>query len=346
MKHWIGLGLFVIALACGGLPQGATAGVNGPLSGHIVLGVDGWAIDLSTGEQRRIAGLEPWDEREEYLGTATVYAVPRSYDGSEILETVHSCMSPKGPLVTYNCLNTWSGGSFGKLLPVRGRLLGAARLSPDGTRIALLRQFGASSDDLYLQLLDREGTVVSSEVIFGRATSVGFTWTNDGRVVYALRNELHVAGPDLSQDVVLRAFEEAVREPVVSPDGRRIAFVRVSEGNLAASHGTVWTMKLDGSDLARVVTGHDERDPIVAHPTWSPDGRWLLVEHGDVTGATGHNPGLPGALYAVPAGARDVVLGADDRARVVRCRRRLRNGPGELDTKCRSKGLVSWVNAL
>ena len=174
---------------------------------------------------------------------------------------------------------------------------------------------------------------------------MSFAWTNDRRVVYTLGNELHIAGPTLDRDVVVRTFEDEPREPALSPDGRQIAFVLVSESNFAASHGTVWTMAPDGSDLVRVVAGAGDDDPVVAHPTWSPDGEWLLVEHGDVTGANSLNPGLPGAFYAIPNGAQDVVLGADDRARVVQCQER-DSDAADLSPRCDGGGLLSWVDAL
>ena len=160
MKQWIASSLFISVMACAGVPLDERGRVNGPLQGHLLLGTEGWVIDLATGEQRRIPGLEPWDDREEYLGIARVFAVPRPFDGTDILETVHNCVSPEGTSADYNCLNTWSQGAFGTILPISGRILGAARLSPDGTQIALLRQYGASSDDLYLEILDREGNPV------------------------------------------------------------------------------------------------------------------------------------------------------------------------------------------
>jgi dipeptidyl aminopeptidase/acylaminoacyl peptidase len=64
--------------------------------------------------------------------------------------------------------------------------------------------------------------------------------------------------------------------PVISPDGRRVAFVRVAEngnGEREELRSQVWVLDLRGGE-ARQMT-------MLEHgafaPRWSPDGRWLLV---------------------------------------------------------------------
>ena len=58
--------------------------------------------------------------------------------------------------------------------------------------------------------------------------------------------------------------------PAVSPDGRRIAFVR-SEG--IDEIGSVYVMNIDGSNARRLVQG-------AYYPSWAPDGRRLVVVMG------------------------------------------------------------------
>jgi Tol biopolymer transport system component len=56
-------------------------------------------------------------------------------------------------------------------------------------------------------------------------------------------------------------------DPAVSPDGTRLAFTRITEGN-----ADIWVCRLDGSDELRV-TEHAARDDA---PDWSPDGTRLV----------------------------------------------------------------------
>ena len=355
MRHLVQLlGALALVLACAGVPTadgpggGAGGGsVNGPLQGQVVLGSDGWVLDLGSGAFRRIPGLEAWDDNPQYLGVARVAAVPRP-DGAEVLETVHSCMQREGSHVTLSCVNSVRGGRVEPLLTLRGRLLGAARLSPDGRHIGWIRQYGSSASDMDLEILTREGKLVSSSTIFHRSQPVSFDWLPDGRIVYALENAIHVAGPDLATHRVVRTFEDGAPVGVrVSPRGDRVLFLRVSSSNFAATRATVWTMAPDGSGLARVVASKGEKDPVITHLAWSPDAAWILLESGTVRGADSTNPGVAGKLFAVRASDRDVVLGTDGRSRVIRSRGAMRRGrEGELGERFVSDGYLAWVPRL
>ena len=59
-------------------------------------------------------------------------------------------------------------------------------------------------------------------------------------------------------------------QPRFSPDGRRIAFVSDREGPTA-----VWTIGLDGKNARKVGSGDGRTD--YASPSWSPDGRHIVV---------------------------------------------------------------------
>lgn len=57
--------------------------------------------------------------------------------------------------------------------------------------------------------------------------------------------------------------------PMISPDGATIAFNRLLDGKTS-----VWTMRLDGSDLRRIT----EPAAQARFPVWSPTGRFLAVQ--------------------------------------------------------------------
>lgn len=70
-------------------------------------------------------------------------------------------------------------------------------------------------------------------------------------------------------------------DPVVSPDRSRMAFILNKH---------VWIMNLDGSGLRQISTSDGEEKM----PTWSPDGKWILVSNA-------------ASLYAVSVDGNNVV---------------------------------------
>src|SRR4051812_8430564 len=73
---------------------------------------------------------------------------------------------------------------------------------------------------------------------------------------------LCAVAPARSQQPAAPAPAVANTDPVVSPDGRHIAFVSNRDGV-----ATMYVMDVDGSHVRRVVTQR------AASPQWSPDGR-------------------------------------------------------------------------
>ncbi len=81
----------------------------------------------------------------------------------------------------------------------------------------------------------------------------------------------------------------AVQHPVLSPDGRRIAFAASAKGGAGTPHD-IWVVNSDGSGLRRVTDSKADN----TWPTWSPDGTSI---------AFSGNRGSDGSwqIYQVPA---------------------------------------------
>jgi TolB protein len=90
--------------------------------------------------------------------------------------------------------------------------------------------------------------------------SKGYVWGLDPFDIYTAKPD----GGDLRR---LTSYGVYTAEAVVSPDGRRIVFTSLKDGDL-----DIYTMNVDGSDLRRLTTtpGYD------GGPWWSPDGTQIV----------------------------------------------------------------------
>ena len=121
-------------------------------------------------------------------------------------------------------------------------------------------------------------------------TTCGFFYANDQRILFgsshALQTEcpakpdpskgyvwgldpfdIYTARPDGSDLRRLTDYGVYTAEAVVSPDGKRIVFTSLKDGDL-----DIYTMNVDGSDVKRLTTtpGYD------GGPWWSPDGTQIV----------------------------------------------------------------------
>ncbi|WP_161884331.1 TolB family protein [Deinococcus alpinitundrae] len=137
-------------------------------------------------------------------------------------------------------------------------------LSADGQRVAYVR-------DAYP---DWKGVVVRSRTGQKLAEfewKLSPSWTPDGRLVLAEdagydghRPGLLVSSLDLKSLKPIAVNIDDLKQPVVSPDGKQVAFI---------SNGDVWAVGLDGRGF-RQRTSTDQTEE---GPAWSPDSQSLVL---------------------------------------------------------------------
>jgi TolB protein len=165
--------------------------------------------------------------------------------------------------------------------------------APDSKRLAFVRLVigdAVTVSSIYEVTLSGETT----ELIAGTA-DVSPAWSPDGRAIAFVRlirgtPQLFVADASGSD---VRPLGIAGTQPAWSPDGRRLAFVsfadangRTCVGRTCAANGEIYVVGADGSGLRRVTASKADD----AHPTWSPDGRFLAFSSGYEI--NGHAPWL------------------------------------------------------
>ena len=134
--------------------------------------------------------------------------------------------------------------------------------SPDGERIAFVRETGGNQD-IYVVSKQKDGTWMDDPLLTRltqhSAADHSPAWSPDDDAIAFVsgRNgetEIYLMEADGSQQVRLTANAAADVSPVWSPDGKRIAFVSRLYGP-----GEIFVMKADGSEQLRL-TANDAED--------------------------------------------------------------------------------------
>ncbi|HJP31143.1 MAG TPA: hypothetical protein QGF95_11375 [Candidatus Latescibacteria bacterium] len=142
--------------------------------------------------------------------------------------------------------------------------------SPDGTKLAFI---SSEDRDYRIPQLVIHDFETGRSTTLDRSVDTRVSWSPDGSKLYFLRNRRRqndLAVYDLaSEEEHLLSAGLRARDPHVSPDGRRIVFSRLRDGNANLN-----IINVDGTGLTQLTNFEDGAQ--IYSPRWSPDGTTLL----------------------------------------------------------------------
>ncbi|HMY76631.1 MAG TPA: hypothetical protein PLQ88_32730, partial [Blastocatellia bacterium] len=116
------------------------------------------------------------------------------------------------------------------------------------------------------------GTPIATSFLGNAGINPGLTWTPDGRIVYSSaangQSDLWVMNADGSARKPLTDDIHTDLQPVVSPDGREVAFISWRDGTQG-----LWQMGLNGGGLHLLAKGVGD-----SSHGFSPDGKWIVYD--------------------------------------------------------------------
>lgn len=165
-----------------------------------------------------------------------------------------------------------AGGDSGPLpltlenIFARGRAgASSPAISPDGRWVAFVAQGPRAG--IYRLPLDAK---TPGDPVFWTAGS-NAVWLPDGRgIVFSRENRLWRISLDATVATALTSAIKGLRAPVVSPDGRHIAFYSSASG-----HQDIWIVPAAGGEPRQLTRESMSVDDTRFQPAWSPDSRQI-----------------------------------------------------------------------
>ncbi|HEX8644331.1 MAG TPA: S9 family peptidase [Allosphingosinicella sp.] len=290
-----------------------------------------WMIDVATGEQAPlVAGpgshfaprWSPDGTRLAFISTAEGGAAQLYVRWLDSGESVRITGLPHAPSSI-----AWSPDgrqlAYVMLVPQEGSRLGRTPARPEGAQWAEPLQqvtnlmYRADGEGFirpgfrHLFVVPADGGA-PRQLTFGDFHHDGpISWAADGRTVFLSANrtqdwerdidESEIYGVDVATATLRQLTDRdgSDRHPVVSPDGRRIAYLGYDERGYAYTQTRLYVMDVDGSNR-RALAGGLDRD--LGSPVWSADGRAVYVSYEESGTVEVARVGVDGRVETVAEG--------------------------------------------
>jgi dipeptidyl aminopeptidase/acylaminoacyl peptidase len=291
-----------------------------------------WLIDTRSGEQRPIAAGPGSHSRPRWSPDGTRLAYISSPGGGEsaqlyvrwmnngesvrltgLPETPTSIVwSPDGRRIAYSMFVNDDGLKLGKTADrpegakwaepleifdaVSYRADGAGYIRPGYNKIFVIPADGGSPRQLTWGVYHDDGPL---------------SWAPDGRTLYFSANrsadwerdpqesEVHALDVDSGGLTPLTSRNGPDGQPVVSPDGSKIAYVGFDDQLLGYHNAMLYVMNRDGSGSRALTTSLDRS---VGDPIWAVDGRSVYVSYDEQGETRVARVGLDGSVRTVASG--------------------------------------------
>lgn len=234
-------------------PDGTASPGNPNMGSLWVMNADG-TNQVRLAEVGRDPSWSPDSSRIAYTNGGQVLAIAADGENSQILKTNarNPSWSPDGSHIAYETTSAGIGVMEADGTNPLELEESAYNLSwsPDSALIAYLR-----NDEIWVVHPDgsnrrRVAPEWTSEI----------TWSPDSATIAYANHEVAVVNIDGTGRRLLAPWRSGTDRPVWSPDGKRIAFLRLR-------HGGIWAMDADGTDWEQLTVENFGFDP-----DWSPDG--------------------------------------------------------------------------
>jgi hypothetical protein len=312
--------VLILALtACGG-GGGAGAGespeitepesVNKGLTGYLFSqesGDNAYLIDASTGKSVLIPNTD-WENQSDTFprGVSQFRKSSIQNDHTAFVVNVLYCKkeNPDALARDIACIymQDYNGNYIGGIELLYD--VDVVQISEDKQYIALFRNYASGSPDReWFEILSIDGSLISDIQLNRRKIQ----WLRNKSILLASGPHFIFTKPlSTDADYKLTLPENIsnggwISDFDISPDQTQIAFtIATDETAFTSVQAKAYVMDISGDNI-RLLADVPDRDAYISSPSWSPDGRWILLEEGYVSGQDQDVLGTAGNLFVVPS---------------------------------------------